>query len=147
MWLPGVTDISKYPKLSKVTNFCSSQRDLFSRVFDIFFCNKENCFVRGRSSGMMYLIRAQNCSFLGGERRGGGGNYSFQHYKFFVSKREPYPKPCQTFNMERFVKILTAFRFLTGFWIRLWYQIYCFKFAEMTWILAEKEDRWLGARK
>ena len=37
------------------------------------FCNKENCFVRGRSSWMMHLIRAQNCSFLGGERGGGGG--------------------------------------------------------------------------
>ena len=93
------------------------------------FCNKENCFVRGRSSWMMHLIRAQNCSFLGGER--GGVNYWFQHYKPFVSKREPYPKPCQTFNMERFVKILAAFRFLTGFWIRPWYQIYCFKFAEI----------------
>ena len=68
--------------------------------------------MRGRSSGMMSLIRAQNCSFLGGER-GGGGN--FNTINFFVSKREPYPKPCQTFNMERFVKILTVFRFLTGF--------------------------------
>ena len=38
LWLPGATDISKYPKLSKVTDFRSSQNDLFSGFFfRIFF--------------------------------------------------------------------------------------------------------------
>ena len=36
LWLPGANNIGKYPKLSKVTNFCSNQNKLFSEYFGIF---------------------------------------------------------------------------------------------------------------
>ena len=62
----------------------------------------ETCFVRGRSSWVS-LIRVQNCSvfwILITE---------FNAINVFVSKREPYPEPCQTSKMERFVKIVNDF--------------------------------------
>ena len=41
----GITNICKYPKLRKVTNFCSNQSDLFSGYFVYFFwLNVVKCF-------------------------------------------------------------------------------------------------------
>ena len=61
-----------------------------------------NCFVPGWLNWMSFIC-VQNCSILWLLIT------EFIAINFFVSKRESYPENCQTFKMERFVKIVNSF--------------------------------------
>ena len=111
------------------------------------FSNKENCFACGRSNWMSF-IHAQYCSFYSCPILFHflSFNYWIQHYKLFCFKKGSTSRAVfrtfQISKMEQLFKQSAAFRCLTWFW----YQRTCFKFAEMTWRLAEHEGRGPGAK-